>query len=141
MSNTEQEVRIELDNIQSTLKNLDKALNRIERDVVELAAISAFLHNFYNGIEHILKRIIPRHSKNESQSWHKDLLRSAYTAGIISEECLETLFAFLGFRHVFSHGYTFLLNETKLMALVEQVQPTFSIFTRDISNYTGWDFE
>jgi uncharacterized protein YutE (UPF0331/DUF86 family) len=141
MSDSEQEVRIELDNIHSTLENLDKALNRHERDVVELAAIGAFLHNFYNGIENVLKRVVPQKLNSGSGSWHKKLLQDAYEAGVIGKDTLDSLFDFLGFRHVFSHGYTFFLKEDKLMALVDQIKPTFSRFKHDVTGYTGWSLD
>ena len=52
------EVQAEKEYILDTLRALNEALQRKEKTAVELAAISTFLQNTYNGIENILKRIL-----------------------------------------------------------------------------------
>lgn len=52
------EFQAEKEYILNTLEALKKAMNRKTITVVELAAISTFLHNTYNGIENILKRTL-----------------------------------------------------------------------------------
>ncbi|MCH8291296.1 hypothetical protein IH992_09375 [Candidatus Poribacteria bacterium] len=52
------EIAAEKEQISQTLTALEEALNRQKRTIVELAAIATFLHNFYNGIENLLKRVL-----------------------------------------------------------------------------------
>ena len=70
------EITAEKEYISQTLIALETTLNRHERTIVELAAIATFLHNFYNGVENLLKRVL-RFKKvpiPDSASSHKDLL-------------------------------------------------------------------
>jgi hypothetical protein len=48
-----------------------------EYSTAELAAIATFIHNCYNGIENILKRILSFNQieMKEAPTWHKDLLK------------------------------------------------------------------
>ena len=76
MANLSDRVNAELENIQQVLDKsppIDK-LNKLS--VLELAGVATLLHNFYNGIENVIKQIaqdkkliIPA-----GQSWHRDLL-------------------------------------------------------------------
>ncbi len=70
------EIQAEKEYILDTLRALNEALQRKEKTVVELAAISTFLQNTYNGIENILKRVLKFKGMSipVSESWHKNLL-------------------------------------------------------------------
>ncbi len=142
MADIRREIQIELDNIRQTLEHLTSTLQRPERTAIELAAIGAFIHNFYNGIENILKRIIPEQNyKYSSSSWHKDLLHAAVQSGVIKEQTLDSLFSFLGFRHIFIHGYTAFLDAGKLLALTDTIEAVLAQFKSDIEAYSGWQFK
>jgi hypothetical protein len=52
------EVQAEKEHILDTLRALNEALGRKEKTIVELAAISTFLQNTYNGMENMLKRVL-----------------------------------------------------------------------------------
>ncbi|MEA2003930.1 MAG: hypothetical protein U9O53_03135, partial [archaeon] len=52
------EVQAEKEYVLDTFRALNEALQRKEKTVVELAAISTFLQNTYNGMENILKRVL-----------------------------------------------------------------------------------
>ena len=96
--------------------------------IAELAAMATFLHNFYNGVENILKRILyatGAELKNSS-TWHKDLLQSAHAAGIISRGLYDTLSNYLSFRHYFVHAYSFTLRWDELRPLVSGVAETLA---------------
>lgn len=69
--------------------------------IAELAAMAAFLHNFYNGVENILKRILYAKGAElqKTSTWHKDLLLASRDAGIISKDLYDTLSNYLSFRH------------------------------------------
>lgn len=47
-----------MENVEEAIRNLHDAMSRQEKTVVELAAVATFLHNFYNGIENILKQYL-----------------------------------------------------------------------------------
>ncbi len=53
-----QHILAERGNVEIALDNLSFAWERQDKSVVELAAVRTFLHNIYNGMKNILKRIV-----------------------------------------------------------------------------------
>ena len=58
MDKLHQQILAERGNVEIALDNLSFAWGRQDKSVVEFAAVGTFLHNIYNGMENILKRII-----------------------------------------------------------------------------------
>jgi uncharacterized protein YutE (UPF0331/DUF86 family) len=137
MDNLIKKVEAEESNVEITLKNLTLALSRIEKTIIELAAIATFIHNFYNGIENILKQIL--NSENielkKSSSSHKDLIILSVSKGIISQDVGDILFNYLSFRHFFVHAYGFMIDEAKLEILTKDISSIWSRFLGEIKNY------
>jgi len=137
MVSLSQKIQVELENIDAIFVQMPPYLNLPQLSLLELAGVAALLHNFYNGIENILKQILlfKKIILVESQSWHKDLLERATTEGIISEVCKSQMGQYLAFRHFFSHAYALDLYPEKMEPLVENSQKLFSIFKNEINKF------
>lgn len=94
------------------------------------------LHNIYNGIENILKRVVA--AKNieipASVTWHKDLLNLSLSMGIISEKTCDDLYKYLTFRHFFIHAYGFMLEEVYMEDLVNDIPEVWSRFMKEVED-------
>lgn len=127
-------VNVERENISIVLEELKKTKDKPDKTLVELAGMGTFLHNFYNGVENIIKQIL--NSKGiqipKSDSWHQNLLMRATEEGIISESTKKQMAKYLAFRHFFIHAYGFLLDEEELKSLVNDVFSVYSLFKTDI---------
>jgi uncharacterized protein YutE (UPF0331/DUF86 family) len=130
-------IKAELENIDETLKGMPTPSKLPYLSSLELAGTATLLHNFYNGVENILKQIFI--SKKipipEGGAWHKDLLEMASDNKIISEEYKDDLMKYLVFRHFFSHGYALDLHADKMESLVEDSAKTYSLFREEIKNF------
>lgn len=137
MDKLSQKIKIELENIDSVINELPSYSKLPSLSTLELAGVAALLHNFYNGIENILKQILV--SKNvvvpEGKSWHKDLLETVTTKEIISNECKNYLGQYLAFRHFFSHAYALDLYPDKMEPLVENLEIVYSLFKKEIEKF------
>jgi len=110
----------------------------------EKTAASAYLAQFYMGVENILKRISKFYNVPlpKTDSWHIDLFNRFCSP---SEKPLPTLFdeslkadltGFRKFRHVVHHGYGFMLDWDRLIVGIEKIEDTFLRFrTRILSNW------
>lgn len=134
MANLTERIEAEFENIERVLLELP-ARNSFDRlSNIELAGVGALLHNFYNGLENILKQIMVSSGTElaTTASWHRDLVDTARAKGIISESTAERLKPYLGFRHFFSHGYSFDLDKERIIPLVKGIPGTFLAFRDDI---------
>lgn len=126
----------EFENIDAVFAELFNVVqpDKAEYTAAELAAIAVFVHNCYNGIENILKRVLlSRNIRSiNTPTWHKDLLKSAFENRFISESLYETLSTYLSFRHFFVHAYSFSLKWDELKPLVESLSDTVSAFKKEI---------
>ncbi len=126
-------VEAEYEAIQSTLSALpDRPLSELSR--LEIAGVAALLHNFYNGIENVLKQVFQSKSFPipGGESWHRDLLLTASEKEIISGLLLDGLKRYLAFRHYFSHAYALELYPERLEPLVRDAVILFDQFKREI---------
>ncbi|MBL7129229.1 MAG: hypothetical protein ISS16_09645 [Ignavibacteria bacterium] len=57
MASLSQKIQAELENIDEIFKEMPSHLNLPQLSTLELAGVAALLHNYYNGIENILKQI------------------------------------------------------------------------------------
>ena len=132
-----QRIEAELENIDEIFNEMPPHSNLSLLSTLELAGVAALLHNFYNGIENILKQIFMSQKITipEGHSWHKDLIEQAVKEGIISEECKNNLGQYLAFRHFFSHAYALDLYPDKMEPLVENSQNLYSNFKSDIKKF------
>ena len=60
MAKLYEKVEAELENIEQILAELKQTKSLANLSTIELAGIGAFIHNFYNGIENILKQILSK---------------------------------------------------------------------------------
>lgn len=129
----------EFENIETVLSELLNLVGdgKISYTNVELAAMATFLHNFYNGVENILKRILTHQSAAilDSPTWHKDLLRTARDKKVIGEHLYEGLSVYLSFRHFFIHSYSFALRWHELKPLVNNLKETFGALKDAVEKY------
>ena len=137
MVSLREKVDVELENVHTVLVELEKIKDEPSKTIVELAGIGTFLHNFYTGIENMLKQIL----RDEdipipfSDSWHRDLLILASKEKIITETTRVRLAKYLAFRHFFVHAYSFLLDERELKLLVDDVFDTHATFKEEINAF------
>ena len=116
-----EEISIELENMETVVNEVVALRNDLgprAPTVREKTAGAAFLSEFYNGIENILKRIsyfygVPLPG---GDMWHLDLFKrfckpSFEPLPVLFDQALETaLSSFRKFRHVFFHGYGFYME-------------------------------
>ena len=102
--------------------------------ILELAGVGALLHNFYNGVENILKQVFQSKSLPipQGESWHRDLLLTATEKGILSAGLLNDLKRYLAFRHFFGHGYALNLSPEPMEPLVRDAESIFKRFKDEI---------
>ena len=126
-------VEAEYEAIESSLSTLPaEALSTLSP--LELAGVGALLHNFYNGIENILKQIFQSraYSVPQGESWHRDLLILAVEKGVLSADMLNDLKTYLAFRHFFRHGYATALVPDRMEPLVREAPVVFRRFRSEI---------
>jgi len=109
-----------------------KPLSKLSK--LELAGVAALLHNFYNGIENVLKQTfrIKNIQTPNGESWHRDLLLKAAEEGVLSEQLSDELKRYLAFRHFFSHGYAIDLSPDRMEQLAANVREIFKNFKNEI---------
>lgn len=101
---------------------------------LELAGVSTLLHNFYNGVENVLKQATQSRGLPvpSGPSWHRDLINLALSNDMISAPTADALKPFLAFRHFFVHAYASELEAERLEPLSKQVDEVFAMFKSDI---------
>lgn len=105
--------------IEVTLTRLCEIRSKFDpqaRDYSTEPAMGAYLMNFYNGIENILKRVSKEYYQTmpKGESWHKELLVLSANppqgkVALFNEQVLERLHSYRNFRHRFVSGYGFQL--------------------------------
>ena len=134
-----EEIAIELENIETVLRELSTLYEDVkgrEASVREKTAASAFLAQFYSGIENILKRISHFHNVPlpSGKMWHVELFKrfcepSFPSLPVLFDELLSSdLAPYRKFRHVFLHGYGFQLDWVRMIEGIENVNDVYQRF-------------
>ncbi|MBW2368103.1 MAG: hypothetical protein JRH15_09475 [Deltaproteobacteria bacterium] len=138
MANLRDKIDIDIENINRVFAEMPTHETLPHLSTLELAGVATLLHNFYNGTENIIKRILIEKGLNipQGSSWHKELLNLAVSEGIISNHIKEQLGEFLAFRHFFSHAYAIDLYAERMEPLVKSASNLYEAFQIEISqNY------
>lgn len=130
-------IEAELDNIQEVLKRLPSAKELSSIKDLELAGVATLLHNFYNGVENIIKQIITKKALDipQGQNWHRDLLDLALKHKVINKTVWGSLKQFLAFRHFFTHSYAFHLEFDRMQPLVQTAPKLLTSFKKNIQKF------
>lgn len=111
-------------------------------DLVDMTAIAAVLHSFYNGVENIFLRVARRIdcSVPTGEQWHRELLAQMATktddrTAVVSNEMVEQLEEYLSFRHFFRHAYSVFLDWDELGALVVPLSDVWSKFKGELRSF------
>lgn len=140
------EIDIELELLESTLTELAALRNDVderEPTVREKTAAGAFLAQFYEGIENILKRVCHFHGVPipVGDSWHIDFFKRFCKPGyshlpvLFDESLASGMSPFRKFRHVVYHGYGFQLDWSRMKEGIEAVEDVYLRFKARLLKY------
>ena len=134
MASLREKVEAELEQMDQALRELPGARRLKQLSVLELGGTAALLSSLYHGVENILKQGLLALGVGlpSGAAWHRDLLQSACTHGIISAKLRDRLVPFMAFRHFFTHAYGFDLDPQRLQPLVREVCPVYVSFKKEV---------
>ena len=134
MSSLDERIEAEIENIEKTLDALPARPSSCELSPLEIAGTAALIHNFYNGVENMLKQIVSArgHTLPNGASWHRELIQLATSAGVIGRSTGEKLKPYLAFRHFFVHAYALDLSHERVAPLAQKVREVFGSFREDL---------
>ncbi len=122
------DIEFEISQIDDLLQTYAELLENSQKQtpgLVEVTAIGAVLHSFYNGLENIFLAVAKRldHNIPAGDHWHRELLglmtaKSSNREALISIATERALSNYLGFRHLFRHSYSKMLKWSELEKLV-----------------------
>ncbi len=109
----------------------------------EKTAAAAFLAQFYNGLENILKRISVYYSVPlpVGETWHVELFRRfcapsyPLLPALFDATLAAALAPYRRFRHVVFHGYSFQLEWPRMVEGIGQVGGLFVAITDTLVGY------
>ena len=141
-----EDIAFELDSLETTvneLLTLQQDVAHREPTVRENAAAAAFLAQFYNGIENILKRICRYHNVPlpTGETWHTELFqrfcspRQPDLPLLFDGPLAAALAPYRRFRHVAFHSYGFQLDWSRMAEGVANVQPVFEQLKQSLNDY------
>ena len=112
-------------------------------DELNTTALAAYLMNFYNGIENIVKRCAKEYYKKmpKGEDWHKLLLEQSCLqnnkdkVALFGKETADKLYNYLTFRHFFIHGYGFRLNRQKIEPLVDGIDKLWHTIKEQLAEF------
>ena len=112
MASLKDKIEAEIENLDRLFLEIPSHMNLPKLSTLELAGVATILHNFYNGIENILKQVLTSKqiSLPQTGGWHKDLFNLAVSNQIISDNFKNRLAEYLAFRHFFTHGYALFIS-------------------------------
>jgi uncharacterized protein YutE (UPF0331/DUF86 family) len=127
-------VEAEYEQIERVLEAFPQDQAYADLSALELAGLSTLLHNFYNGIENVLKQVVQDRGLGmpDGPSWHRDLANLAVSNDLISASTSDALRPYLAFRHFFVHAYAVDIEADRLAPLGKNVEDVFASFRRDI---------
>ncbi len=125
------------------LETLKPRLAQKEISNLDLRAAGSILHDFYNGVENIFRRVAQELNGGlpAGEDWHKQLLTdmSLDVKGVrpplVSEDLKLKLQKYLGFRHIFRNVYGFHLEQEQIKAMVKEFPRILSWLRREIAAF------
>lgn len=140
-----QSVMDSIADIDKLFLNYDLLFNLLEQkepDNIELAAIAAVIHSFYNGIEGIFILVAKQIDNDlpKGNNWHKILLAQMTVSNglrdaVITKELALRLAQYMQFRHFFRHAYSFSLSWDKIKPLVDEITNVWLDFKIEITKF------
>lgn len=143
IENLTEEIEIEFESLETAVNELVKLRNDVgeeEPSMRELTAASAFLAQFYNGLENILKRFYKFFNKPlpVGADWHIILFRSfcdppeGRLPMLFPKEIEKQLIPYRKFRHVVHHGYGFQIDWERIKPGIDEITIIFSKISKSI---------
>ncbi len=110
---------------------------KTEFTVIELAAMSAFIHYFYAAVENIIRKILKFDgiSEQSEENAHQKLLKTAGELGIIPPDLFQPLSNLLAFRNAFVLTQTENAGWTELSPLVSELEGFRKHFRQEVIEY------
>jgi hypothetical protein len=141
-----EEISIELEAIQQIVTELLELAEDIadqQPNVREKTAAGAFLAQFYNGIENLLKRISKYYNIEipKGENWHVELFkRFCYPPmpplpELFKDELPALMAPYRRFRHVFFHGYGFQLEWEQMQGGILNISKVFNKFQGNLNTF------
>jgi hypothetical protein len=142
----QEEIAIELEAIQIVVAELAALLNDTadrEPTLREKTAGAAFLAQFYNGVENILKRISLFHDQPlpTGEMWHLDLFQRFSEPAqpplplLFDEEFAPIIAPYRRFRHVVLHSYGFQIEWSRMRHGIDDIDGVFSRLRDRLQQY------
>ena len=141
-----EEIAVELQGLEVTVQELlalGEDIRGRQPTLREKTAAAAFLAQFYNGIENILKRIslYAQVHLPAGETWHVELFQRFCAPShpglpvLFDADLASALAPYRRFRHVAFHSYAFQLDWSHMAEGVAGVDDVFSQFKASLSSY------
>jgi hypothetical protein len=140
-----EEINQELQELELLMEEIRGLKERLKNpSTYDLRAAGSILHDFYNGVEVIFRRVAQEVNGGlpAGAEWHKQLLKDMsiridkVRPGVISDNLRIQLQKYLGFRHIFRNIYGFSLESDRIKSLSKDLEKIFGNLKRELKDFT-----